>query len=72
MNDMDIRGKDSGKAYRIELEKAEREAKDYIRGIWTLGDNYESPAAFKKRMKIRGDSNCRVPACIHGDVVHEL
>jgi hypothetical protein len=46
MNDIDIRGKDSGKAYRIELEKAEREAKDNIRGRWTLGDNYESPAAF--------------------------
>jgi micrococcal nuclease len=48
------RGKGAIKAYRIELETAEKEARGNPRGIWTLGDNYESPADFRKRMKIRG------------------
>lgn len=48
------RGKGAIKAYRIELETAEKGARDNPRGIWTLGDNYESPADFRKRMKIRG------------------
>jgi endonuclease YncB( thermonuclease family) len=48
------RGKGAIKVYRIELEKAEKESRDNHRGIWTLGDNYESPAKFRKRMKIRG------------------
>ena len=47
-------GRGAIKIYRIELEKAEKEARDNHRGMWTLGKKYESPADFRKRMKIRG------------------
>ncbi len=48
------RGNGAIKAYRNELEKAEKEARDNLRGMWILGEKYESPAKFRKRMNIRG------------------
>ena len=42
-------------AHCRELEQAESKARQNRVGMWVQGDNYESPAAFRKRMRIRGD-----------------
>ena len=42
-------------AHRRELERAESEARIARRGMWAQGDKYESPAEYRKRMKIGGD-----------------
>lgn len=40
--------------YKNELFDAEREARAAKRGMWVLGNDYESPRDFRKRIKIRG------------------
>ncbi len=42
------------KVYCRELEDAEAKARQYRVGMWAQG-SYESPAAFRQRLKIRGD-----------------
>ena len=42
-------------AHCRELEQAESKARQDRVGMWVQGDKYESPAAFRKRMRIRGD-----------------
>jgi len=42
-------------AHCRELEKAESKAREDRVGMWVQGDKYESPAVFRKRMRIRGD-----------------
>ncbi|MGD0264742.1 MAG: thermonuclease family protein [Candidatus Methylomirabilota bacterium] len=41
--------------YCRELEQAEAKAKTDKVGMWAQGAGYETPAAFRKRMQIRGD-----------------
>ena len=41
--------------YCRELEEAEAKARRDRVGMWAQGDKYESPAEFRKRMRIRGD-----------------
>ncbi len=43
-------------AYCRQLEAAEAKAKADRVGMWGQGDGYESPAVFRQRMRIRGDS----------------
>ncbi len=37
------------------LMEAERDAKDKGKGMWSLGDKYESPRDFRRRLKVRGE-----------------
>lgn len=46
---------DPGQVYCRELEQAEAKAKRDRVGMWAQGAKYKSPAAFRKRMRIRGD-----------------
>jgi endonuclease YncB( thermonuclease family) len=41
--------------YCQELEQAEAKASSDRVGMWAQGDKYESPAAFRRRARIRGD-----------------
>jgi endonuclease YncB( thermonuclease family) len=41
--------------YKNALYELERIAKRHGLGMWSLGDKYESPRDFRKRMKIRGE-----------------
>jgi len=41
--------------YCRELEEAEAKARRDRSGMWAQGNKYESPAEFRKRMRIRGD-----------------
>jgi|WetSurMetagenome_2_1015567.scaffolds.fasta_scaffold01024_12 micrococcal nuclease len=41
--------------YRSHFLKAEKEAQSNRLGIWSLGSDYECPAEFRQRMRIRGD-----------------
>ena len=41
--------------YCRELEQAESKTKQDRVGMWVLGNAHESPAAFRKRMRVRGD-----------------
>jgi micrococcal nuclease len=43
--------------YKIQFIQAEKDAKDKKLGIWSLGDRYERPSDFRKRMRVRGNSN---------------
>ena len=42
-------------AYCRELEQAEAQAKRDRVGMWEEGASYESPAAFRKRLRLQGD-----------------
>ncbi len=41
--------------YRLQFIEAERKAKDVRLGIWSLGNQYESPSVFRKRLRFKGD-----------------
>jgi endonuclease YncB( thermonuclease family) len=43
--------------YKTQFIQAEKDAKARKLGIWSIGDKYERPSDFRKRMKIRGNSN---------------
>ena len=49
------RGGGTIRAHREDLEAAEREARAAKRGVWAQGEKYESPADFRRRMRIRGN-----------------
>lgn len=42
-------------AYKSELLAAEHHAKAARLGMWSLGANYESPKAFRKRLRVSGE-----------------
>lgn len=41
--------------FKRELIEAEREARGARRGMWVLGNQYESPREFRKRLRVRGE-----------------
>jgi micrococcal nuclease len=46
------RGPESGNPYKPQYQAAEDAARSGKKGMWVLGDNYESPRAYRKRVGI--------------------
>jgi endonuclease YncB( thermonuclease family) len=46
------RGPESGNPYKQQYQAAEDMARSRKQGMWVLGDNYESPRAYRKRVGI--------------------
>jgi micrococcal nuclease len=47
------RGPESGNLYKQQYQAAEATAQQAKKGMWVLGDTYESPRAYRKRVGIR-------------------
>jgi hypothetical protein len=54
------RGPESGNPYRPQYQAAEAAARAPKRGMWVLGNTYESPRAYRKRVGI-SERSCRAP-----------
>jgi endonuclease YncB( thermonuclease family) len=46
------RGPESGNPYKAQYQTAEDAARSVRKGMWVQGDTYESPRAYRKRMRI--------------------
>jgi micrococcal nuclease len=46
------RGPESGHPYQVQYQAAEEVARSAKKGMWVLGDTYESPRAYRKRVGI--------------------
>jgi micrococcal nuclease len=46
------RGPESGNPYKQQYQAAEEAARSVKKGMWVLGDTYESPRAYRKRVGI--------------------
>jgi micrococcal nuclease len=46
------RGPESGNPYTVQYQAAEETARAAKKGMWVLGDTYESPRAYRKRVGI--------------------
>jgi micrococcal nuclease len=46
------RGPESGNPYKQQYQTAEDTARSRKKGMWVLGDSYESPRAYRKRVGI--------------------
>jgi endonuclease YncB( thermonuclease family) len=46
------RGAESGNPYKVQYQAAEEVARAVKKGMWVLGDHYESPRAYRKRVGI--------------------
>ena len=46
------RGPESGNPYKVQYQAAEETARAAKKGMWVLGDKYESPRAYRKRVGI--------------------
>lgn len=46
------RGPESGNPYEVQYQAAEQVARAAKKGMWVLGDTYESPRAYRKRVGI--------------------
>jgi endonuclease YncB( thermonuclease family) len=46
------RGPESGNPYKQQYRAAEEAARAAKKGMWVLGDTYESPRAYRKRVGI--------------------
>jgi endonuclease YncB( thermonuclease family) len=46
------RGTESGNPYKQQYRAAEEAARAAKKGMWVLGDTYESPRAYRKRVGI--------------------
>jgi endonuclease YncB( thermonuclease family) len=47
------RGPESGIPYQVQYQAAEDATRSGKNGMWVLGDMYESPRAYRKRVGIR-------------------
>jgi micrococcal nuclease len=46
------RGPESGNPYKVQYQVAEEVARSARKGMWVLGEQYESPRAYRKRVGI--------------------
>jgi micrococcal nuclease len=46
------RGPESGNPYKLQYQAAEEVARSGKKGMWVLGDAYESPRTYRKRVGI--------------------
>jgi hypothetical protein len=46
------RGPESGNPYKVQYQVAEEVARSARKGMWVLGETYESPRAYRKRVGI--------------------
>jgi endonuclease YncB( thermonuclease family) len=47
------RGPESGNPYMLQYQAAEVAARSAKKGMWALGDAYESPRTYRRRMGLR-------------------